>query len=101
VFRALLYLVVSILIISVLRSIIGVITKGFAELFSPSAPAETAAPGARKPAVESLKKDPVCGTFIAPSSAVQKSVGGSIYYFCSTGCRDKFQPQSAGRAQSS
>jgi YHS domain-containing protein len=37
-----------------------------------------------------LKKDPVCGTFISTSTAIQKRVGGEIYYFCSSACRDKF-----------
>ena len=91
-FRAILYLIVSILVISVLRSIVGVILKGFGDLFSASAPAGAARN--RPPGVPSggeLKKDPVCGTFIAASTAIQKRVSGETYYFCSAECRDKFK----------
>ena len=91
-FRAILYLIVSILVISVLRSIVGVILKGFGDLFSASAPASGAR--TRPPTVPSggeLKKDPVCGTFISASTTLQKRVGGETYYFCSPECRDKFK----------
>jgi YHS domain-containing protein len=37
-------------------------------------------------------KDPVCGMDVAPSSAAGKSSYGSqTYYFCSKGCRSKFE----------
>jgi YHS domain-containing protein len=45
-----------------------------------------------------LKKDPVCGTFIAPSTAVRKMLGGETYYFCSAQCRDKFRGPEVRRA---
>ena len=50
------------------------------------------ASGATKSALaqEALKKDPVCGTFVAPSTAVQKEKDGQTYFFCSPTCRDKF-----------
>jgi YHS domain-containing protein len=53
-----------------------------------------ASSAARRPAVPSggeLKKDPVCGTFISASTAIQKKSGGEVYYFCSPECRDKFR----------
>jgi YHS domain-containing protein len=89
--RALAYLIASVLVISVVRSIIGIVMKGFADLFHPSAP-ESATP--RRPAVPEageLKKDPVCGTFVSTSTAFQKRVGGETYYFCSAECRDKYK----------
>ena len=91
-FRAILYLIVTVLIISVLRSVIGVILKGFSDLFQSSPPAGASRP--RPPSVPAggeLKKDPVCGTFIAVSTAFQKKVAGETYYFCSPECRDKFK----------
>jgi YHS domain-containing protein len=44
-----------------------------------------------QPGMESLHKDPVCGTFVAPSTAWQKVSSGKTYYFCSTHCRDQFK----------
>jgi YHS domain-containing protein len=89
--RALAYLIASVLVIGIVRSIIGIVIKGFTDLFHPP---ETAKTGPRPPAVPAggeLKKDPVCGTFISTSTAIQKRVGGETYYFCSPECRDKFK----------
>ena len=90
--RAILYLIAIVLAISVIRSIVGVLSKGFADLVnpSPSSPGpRTRAP--RVPPAESLKKDPVCGTYIAPSAALVRMVDGEKVYFCSAECRDKFK----------
>jgi YHS domain-containing protein len=91
-FRAILEMIAVILIITVLRSVIGIVMKGFGEMFRASSSGPSA--GTRPPPVPSggeLKKDPVCGTFISPTSALQKRVGGETYYFCSADCRDKFK----------
>ncbi|HEY4361983.1 MAG TPA: YHS domain-containing protein [Bryobacteraceae bacterium] len=91
--RAILYLIAFVLIIGVARSVLGIIAKGFSDLFGTAASGQPG-PGPRSaplPKAEALKKDPVCGTFIAPSTAVQKTVGGQLYYFCSPECRDKFR----------
>jgi YHS domain-containing protein len=85
--RALAYLIASVLVISVVRSIIGIVLKGFSDLFHPASPPQK---GASVPVGGELKKDPVCGTFISTSTAIQKRLGGEIYYFCSAECRDKF-----------
>ena len=89
--RALAYLIASVLVISVVRSIIQIVLKGFADLFRPAQAPRNGAPPT-VPAGGELKKDPVCGTFIATSTAIQKRAGGETYYFCSTECRDKFDP---------
>lgn len=94
-FRAVLYLIASVVVISVVRAIINVVLKGFADLFQSARPS---APGPQRPKVTvggELKKDPVCGTFISASTAIQKRVGGEIYYFCSPECRDKFKEPGA------
>jgi YHS domain-containing protein len=39
-----------------------------------------------------LVRDPHCGTFVAPSSAVPLRSGGHTLYFCSTSCRDAYRP---------
>jgi len=94
--RALAYLIASLLVISVVRSIIGIVLKGFADLFHPPGPNQTGSTqaGPRAPSVPAggeLKKDPVCGTFISTAAGIQKRVGGETYYFCCQECRDKFK----------
>jgi YHS domain-containing protein len=86
-FRAIAYLIATVLIISVLRAVIGVILKGFNDLFRASDPQP------KRPTVPAggeLKKDPVCGTFISAATSIQKTVGQQTYYFCSVECRNRF-----------
>jgi len=89
-FRAILYLIVTALVISVVRSVLGMISKAFSEAFQAQSPPAQAR-RASVPTGGELKKDPVCGTFISTETAFQKAVGGQTYYFCSTQCRDKFK----------
>lgn len=42
------------------------------------------------PTAGSLKKDPVCGMFIAEASSIKETINGRIVHFCSADCRDKF-----------
>ena len=37
-----------------------------------------------------LKKDPVCGTFVAVASSIKGNVDGQVVHFCSTTCRDRY-----------
>jgi hypothetical protein len=89
VLRYLAYLIVSLLVIAVLRTVMGAIAHFFGN--AAAGPAQRA-PGRPAPAApaQALKKDPVCGTFVAPSAALKKEKGGETYYFCSPACRDKF-----------
>ena len=92
--RVILEAVVAVLVITILRSVLGVILKGFSELFHPSGATASGGSAARttpRPVADELKKDPVCGTFIAASSSLQKTIAGETYYFCSAACRDKFR----------
>jgi len=86
-FRGILYLFVAVIFISLLRSVIGIVMKGFAAAFqgSASAPQRPSVPAGGE-----LKKDPVCGTFISTATSIHKQVHGETYYFCSAACRDKF-----------
>ena len=92
--RAILYLIGFMLIMSVIRSVLGIIGKAFSGLSdtsSPQAGASGPRPPASPPSGGELKKDPVCGTFISTATAFQKFSQGQTYYFCSTECRDKFK----------
>lgn len=88
-FRALFYLILAVLLISVLRGVLGFIASIFTN--ATVGPERGGAPKQKESIkAEALKKDPVCGTFVAPSSAVRKDRDGQTYFFCSTTCRDKF-----------
>jgi len=84
--RVLFYLIVGVIVLTLLRSVLETIGRAFAGTSSPASPAE--AP--RGQVSQSLKKDTVCGTFVAEATAMQKTKGGETYYFCSAACRDKF-----------
>ena len=86
--RLILYVVVGVIILTLLRSVLEAIGKAFSSTSSVGSPPPAGPPRGHGP--QSLKKDPVCGTFVAPAVAVQKTKGGQTYYFCSTECRDKF-----------
>ena len=89
--RAILYAIVAVLVISLIRSVIGILAKSFFDFVNPTRPS---APQPHRPSVQAggeLKRDPVCGTFISTTTALQKRVGKETYYFCSAECRDKFR----------
>ena len=85
--RVLLYLIVGVIALTLLRSVLEAIGKAFT---ASGTPAPRGRAPESEPVAQSLKKDPVCGTFVAAATAVQKIKGGETYYFCSTACRDKF-----------
>ena len=37
-----------------------------------------------------LARDPVCGTFVQQSRALEARAGGQVHYFCSEKCRQTF-----------
>jgi uncharacterized protein len=90
-FRGILYLLLFTVAISVIRAVIGIVWKAFSE--SDHRQPGPGAAGSRpsSPSLGELRADPVCGTFVATSTALQKKSGGEIYYFCSPECRDKFK----------
>ena len=46
------------------------------------------------------EKDPICGMLVDPKTAADSySLDGKIYYFCCSGCKDKFQTQSLSNAK--
>ena len=60
--------------------------------FSPKAEGPSRSPAQpREQSGGELKKDPVCGTFVAVASSIKRNVDGEVVHFCSTACRDKYQ----------
>jgi YHS domain-containing protein len=91
-FRALIYVLIAIFLITVVRMFLGIVLKGFGEALRENAsggasqrpkPSSTAASG-------ELKRDPVCGTFVPVSTSLRKQIGGDVHYFCSPECRDRY-----------
>jgi YHS domain-containing protein len=91
-FRAIFYLLLTVVVITVLKSIVGIVLKGVSEVMRPGSGAQQtgARPSNQVPLTGELKKDPVCGTYIAAATAIKEKVGGETYHFCSQGCRDKY-----------
>ena len=90
-FRLIYYLLLMVLAISVVRAIIGTLARAFAA-FTGVAPngAQRHAMRDSVPLTGELKRDPVCGTFVAESSALKLTDGAQTVHFCSSACRDKY-----------
>jgi YHS domain-containing protein len=91
-FRAIFYLLLTVVVITVLKSIVGTVLKGVAEAMraGSNAPGPASRPAAQVPLTGELKKDPVCGTYIAAATSIKEQVGRETYHFCSQECRDKY-----------
>ena len=44
----------------------------------------------RRAAAVKLVRDPVCGTWVDPTTSLAAQTRGSVHYFCSDKCRDTF-----------
>ena len=42
-----------------------------------------------------MVRDPVCGTFVVPTTAVTLTVGRQVLHFCSTTCRDRYRAEAS------
>ena len=92
-FRAFLYLIVFLLVMSVVRSVLGIVSKAFSGLSSstsPQAGASSSRPPSSPPTGGELKKDPVCGTYVVRDRALTLDAGKQTQYFCSERCRDEY-----------
>ena len=91
--RAIIFALLSVLAITFLRGIIGLVTRGMAEaLRGNGAAGQPSATRQPDPATfgGDLVKDPVCGTFVSVKSPFTKSTGGNVHHFCSQACLDRF-----------
>jgi YHS domain-containing protein len=91
-FRVIFELLLTVVVITVLRSIIGIVLKGFGEAMRSGSTPPGAAPrsSGQVPLTGELKKDPICGTYISAATAIKEKVGGQTFHFCSQECRDKY-----------
>lgn len=82
--RAILYALISIVAITFLRMVIGLVTKAMADMFR-----QETASGQRPqtPSSGELKACAVCGTYVLASKALVMSRQGKTLYYCSERCR--------------
>ena len=63
----------------ILRSVLRLL-RGVAEGMQPTRPP-------KRPAAVALVRDPVCGTYVVPASALSAGSGAATKFFCSEDCR--------------
>jgi YHS domain-containing protein len=90
-FRIIFELLLTVVVITVLKSIVGIVLRGLSDTFRrpPDSPGAQRIPN-QVPLSGELKKDPVCGMYIAAATSVKKTVGGQTVHFCSQDCRNKY-----------
>lgn len=89
-FRLLFRFFLLIAVFAILRYVVVAVARFVSQAWNPHLPSESR-PSAASARGGELKQDPVCGTFVATSSSIQKTVNGELIYFCSAACRDKFK----------
>jgi hypothetical protein len=88
-FRFILYLLVSLVLISVLRTVVGVLSKGLGSILKSANSPPEAGPRSSGQLGGDLHRDPVCGTFVAESTPFQRRMTGQVFYYCSDSCKEK------------
>jgi YHS domain-containing protein len=96
--RALFELLITIMVVFVARALLATVLKGISRASSDSFQPRAADPRSR-PASSSaapgpqvggeLHKDPVCGTYVAETTAFRRQSAGQTFYYCSSDCREK------------
>jgi YHS domain-containing protein len=94
-FRLIFWLLCAIFLITFIRNVIGVVMKGLAALLSPAQAPPPRPAAANVPLTGELRRDPVCGTYIATSTSLKHTAGSETVHFCSTACRDKYLSSAA------
>ena len=93
--RALFELILTIIAVMIARAILTSIMRGIAKASSGGVrdagtqPTGQSAPSPAAHTAGELRRDPVCGTYVAESTAFQRHIGGQTFYYCSEACREK------------
>jgi hypothetical protein len=88
--RALIYILASIFLITLLRGVIGIITKGVAHLFEEQTPTRAGSPSSRGEFGGELFKCATCGTFATRQPSLTLTRDGQTLHFCSESCKSRF-----------
>jgi YHS domain-containing protein len=99
-FRFIFYLLLFVVVTSLLKGIAKIFLRGMSDVLKrePGEPAGRPRYAHEVPVAGELKKDPVCGTYIATASSVKETIGGQTVHFCSRDCRDKYVASSPHKA---
>lgn len=95
-FRYLFELISALFIFGLARAVVSMVARALNSGSSPnSAPREPAAnsAAAEMRTAGELRKDPVCGTFVAVTTPYSLINEGNTTYFCSKECRDRFKTE--------
>jgi YHS domain-containing protein len=87
-FRNVFRLFLVLIAVLFVRQVIVLIARAFSQ---PASGKEQPQPDPPSASGGELRKDPVCGTFVAVSSSIKQNVDGQVVHFCSTACRDKYR----------
>lgn len=88
-FRAILELLITIFVIIVARALLTSVFKGFLRATSTASRNRGGAFDATPQSGGELHKDPVCGTYVAETTAFRRQFAGQTFYYCSVACREK------------
>lgn len=88
-FRFILYTLLAVILITLLRSVVGVVMKGLGDVLGTKSPPANPSKPASPQLGGDLHRDPVCGTFVAESTPFQRRTANQIFYYCSDVCREK------------
>jgi hypothetical protein len=89
-FRFILYTLLLIIVISIVKSVIGVVMRSLGDFAGrPDAPPRAKSGQSSARLGGDLHRDPVCGTFVAESTVFQRRLGSQTFYYCSDACREK------------
>ena len=80
-------IVVPVIILMIVRSVLRSIFATFQSTQADRKPESRT----EVPAGGELKKDPVCGTYVAATAGITHQIKGQTVYFCSKECRDKYR----------
>lgn len=85
--RLVLYLLLAVLLITLLRSVIGVLLRAATRwlLAGGSQRSRPAQMGGE------LRQDPVCGVYISTATSYKLTENGKVLHFCSEACRERYR----------
>ena len=86
--RVVLYLFLAIILISFIRSIVGILAKAIGAFLGPAASGRP--PSSQPQKIGELKRDPVCGTYVSTATSVKRTIAGEVVHFCSVECSNKY-----------
>ena len=98
-FRYLFEVLSALFVFGVVRSIVSSITRsvgtsgqaGNSAYRTPTGQTNNSAESGEMRTLGELRKDPVCGTFVAMNTPYTRVLEGTTAYFCSKECRDQYK----------